>query len=469
MNTKNITDMTTGSPTKHILKFALPLLIGNLFQQLYNMVDSIVVGNFVGKDALAAVGTCGSMNFLFFSLSAGLAIGIGIIVSQYFGAKDEQNVRSTIANSFYVLIAAALFMSLVGILVAPSLLRLLLTPENIIGDSILYMRVTCAGITGIALYNGIAAILRALGDSKTPLYFLILSSVVNVVLDLAFVLLLHWDVFGVALATIIAQVVSAVSCLIYAYQKVPYFRLTKEELKPHKAIIEKSFRLGVPVALQNSMIAVSCMVLQGVVNSFGDTVMAAFTITNRVEQIVQQPYTSLSAALTTYSGQNLGANKIDRVKKGFVQCTLIVLIFSLLLIPVAYLLGPKIVGIFVKEQEVIDIGYKALRITSLCYFGLGMIYVPRALLNGCGDAAFSMINGVTEVTCRILYSQIFTHIPALGYWGIWVTTGVTWATTALVCVARYFQGKWKTKSIVKPQAAAEEKAAAAAGEEPPLS
>lgn len=448
MNTKNLTDMTVGSPAKHILKFAMPLLIGNLFQQLYNMVDSIVVGNFVGKDALAAVGTCGSMNFLFFSLSAGLAIGIGIIVSQYFGAKDERNVRSTIANSFYVLIAAALLMSMIGIVTAPALLRLLLTPDNIIGDSIVYMRVTCAGIAGIALYNGIAAILRALGDSKTPLYFLILSSIVNVVLDLTFVLALGWAVFGVALATIIAQFVSAVACLIYAYHKVPYFRLSREELKPHRKIIEKSVRLGVPVALQNSMIAISCMVLQGVVNSFGDTVMAAFTITNRVEQIVQQPYTSLAAALTTYSGQNIGANKIDRVKKGFAQCTLIVLIFSLLLIPVAYLLGPKIVGIFVKEQEVIDIGYKALRITSLCYFGLGMIYVPRALLNGCGDAAFSMINGISEVTCRILYSQIFTHIPALGYWGIWVTTGITWATTALVCVARYFQGKWKTKSIV---------------------
>ena len=453
MNTGNITDMTTGSPAKHILKFALPLLIGNLFQQLYNMVDSIVVGNYVGKNALAAVGTCGSMNFLFFSLSSGLAIGIGIIVSQYFGAKDEKNVRSTIANSFYVLVMASLSVSTIGILFAPGLLKLLMTPDNIIGDSIIYMRTTCAGIAAIALYNGVAAILRALGDSKTPLYFLILSSIVNVILDLTFVLALGMGVFGVALATIIAQAISAATSLLYAYHKVSYFRLSREELKPHKEIIVKSFRLGMPVALQNSMIAISCMVLQGAVNSFGDTVMAAFTITNRIEQIVQQPFGSLGAALTTYSGQNIGANKVDRVKKGFRQATLIALIFSILLIPIMYLFGPRIVGIFVKEQEVIDIGYRALRITGLCYFGLGMIYVPRALLNGCADTGFAMINGISEVTCRILYSQIFTRIPFLGYWGIWVTTSATWITTAVVCVARYFQGKWKSKSIVAQEQA----------------
>ena len=460
MNGKNITDMTTGSPAKHILKFALPLLIGNLFQQLYNMVDSVVVGNFVGKNALAAVGSCGSMNFLFFSLSSGLAIGIGIIVAQYFGAKDEKNVRSTIANSYYVLIAVSLLVSVIGILAAPGLLRLLATPDNIIGDSILYMRTTCIGIAAIALYNGIAAILRALGDSRTPLYFLIVSSIVNVVLDLIFVLSFGMGVFGVALATIISQAVSAVSCLIYAYHKVAYFRLSREELKPQSSIIVKSFQLGVPLALQNSMIAISCMVLQGVVNSFGDTVMAAYTITNRIEQIVQQPFGSLGAALTTYAGQNMGARQTERVKKGFVQCTFIVLIFSVVLIPVAYLFGKNIVGIFVKEQDVIDIGYRALRITSLCYAGLGMIYVPRALLNGCGDTGFSMINGFTEVACRILYSQIFIRIPVLGYWSIWITTGATWITTALVCVARYFQGKWKLKSIVThPPAAPEQESA----------
>lgn len=449
MSNRNITDMTVGSPAGHIVKFTLPLLLGNLFQQLYNMVDSIVVGNFVGADALAAVGACGSMNFLFFSLSSGLAVGIGIIVAQFFGAGDEKNVRSTIANSIYVLAGAAIAVSIIGILLCPAILRLLQTPDSVIGDSIIYMRTTCVGTLFIAAYNGVAAMLRALGDSKTPLYFLILSSIINVVLDLVFVLCLDWRVFGVAFATIIAQAVSAVTCIIYAYKKIEYFRLTKEQLKMNPQIVWKAVNTGVPIALQNSMIAVSCMVLQGVVNTFGETIMASYTIIGRIEQIVQQPFSSLGAALTTYSGQNMGAGKTDRVKKGFRQATLMVLVFSICLIPIAYLLGEQIVGIFVKDAEVIKTGAKALRINSLCYFGLGMIYVPRAVLNGCGDTGFAMINGFAEVVCRVVYSQILTRIPVLGYWGIWITTGATWATTAVVCVVRYMQGKWQVKSLVK--------------------
>ncbi len=449
MSRKNITDMTVGNPAGHIVRFTLPLLLGNLFQQFYNMVDSIVVGNFVGADALAAVGACGSMNFLFFSLSSGLAIGIGIIVAQFFGAGDEKNVRNTIANSIYVLGIAAITVSILGILLCPAILKLLQTPDSIIGDSIIYMRTTCAGILFIATYNGVAAILRALGDSKTPLYFLIVSSVINVVLDLLFVLIFQWSVFGVALATIIAQAVSAITCIIYAYKKIEYFRLTKEQLQIQPQIVVNSFKIGVPIALQNSMIAVSCMVLQGVVNTFGETIMASYTIIGRIEQIVQQPFSSLGAALTTYSGQNMGAGKTERVKKGFRQATLMVLIFSVCMIPIAYIFGEQIIGIFVKEAEVIEIGSKALRINSLCYFGLGMIYVPRAVLNGCGDTNFAMINGLTEVVCRVLYSQVLTRIPFLGFWGIWLTTGATWLTTAVVCVIRYWQGKWRVKSLVE--------------------
>ncbi len=449
MNRKNITDMTVGSPAAHIIKFTLPLLLGNLFQQLYNMVDSIVVGKFVGEDALAAVGACGSTNFLFFSLSSGLAIGIGIIVAQFFGAGDEKNVRNTIANSIYVLWGAAITVSIIGIVFCPALLRLLQTPETVIGDSIIYMRTSCAGILFIATYNGVAAMLRALGDSKTPLYFLILSSIINVVLDLVFVLTLGWGVFGVALATIIAQATSAFTCIVYAYHKIEYFRLTREQLRMNPQIIVNSFKIGVPIAMQNSMIAVSCMVLQGVVNTFGETVMAAYTVIGRIEQVVQQPYMSLGSALTTYSGQNMGAGKIDRVKKGFRQGTVMVLIFSLCMLPIAYLFGEQIVGIFVNDSEVIAIGAKAIRINSICYFGLGMIYVPRSVLNGCGDTGFAMINGVTEVICRVVFSLILTSIPFLGYWGIWLTTGLTWALTGVVCVIRYMKGKWRTKSIVK--------------------
>lgn len=443
----NITDMTHGNPLGHLLRFAFPLLLGNLFQQFYNMVDSIVVGNHVGANALAAVGACNPINFLFFALSSGLAIGIGIIVAQYFGAKEDQLVRATIASSIYVLSAASILASILGITLAPIILRLLHTPPETLNDSITYMRTTCSGILAIAIYNGVAAILRALGDSKTPLYFLILSSIINVILDLLFVLCFEWGVFGVAFATIIAQIICSLTSIIYAYRKVSYFKLTLSELRPNKQIILSSIRLGIPIALQNSMIAVSMTALQGVVNSFGVTVTAANTIVCRIEQLVQQPYSSLGMAITNFSGQNMGANQIQRVKKCFRLSIVIALIFSLSLIPIAYIFGATIIGFFVKEQPVIEMGAKALRITSLCYFGLGMIYVPRAILNGCGDTGFSMINGLTEVACRISFSQILTRIPSIGYWGIWLTTGLTWITTAVICILRYLSGKWKTKAI----------------------
>lgn len=443
----NMTDMTQGNSLKLILKFTIPLLIGNIFQQLYNMVDSVIVGNYVGANALAAVGSCGSVNFLFFSLSSGLAIGIGVMIAQYFGAGMEKEIRRTIINGAYLLIAASIVVTVISYVFAPQILRLLSTPDEIITNAVTYLRTISIGILSVAFYNGIAAVLRALGDSKSPLYFLILSSIVNVVLDLVFVLQFGWGVFGVGLATLISQIISAAACLVYACMKVPYFKITKEECALDMNVVSRAFRLGIPVALQNSMIAISCIALQGVVNHFGATVMAAYTIIGRIEQIVQQPYASLGTALTNFTGQNIGAGLKDRVRKGYWQCVWIVLIFSIILVPVAYLFGAQIIGFFVKEPEVIAMGVTALKINSLCYFALGMIYVPRALLNGCGDTAFAVVNGFTEVVCRIAFSQIFTRIPQLGYWGIWITTAATWTTTAVVCVIRYAGGVWKRKKI----------------------
>ena len=400
----NTADMTKGSPVRLILTFSIPLIIGNIFQQLYNMVDTVVVGNFVGSNALGAVGACGSISWLFFSLSSGLALGIGIIVSQNYGAKQFDQVRATIANSFYVLIFTAVVVSVVCYLIAPAALRLLKTPEDIIDNSIIYMRTTCLGIVAITLYNGVSSILQALGNSKTPLYFLIMASICNVLLDLLFVVVFHLGVFGVAFATI-------------------------------------------PIALQGSMIALSCIALQYVVNSFGSTVVSAFTITNRVEQLINQPYNSLCTALTTYAGQNMGAGNTDRVKLGFKKSIYIAGIFSAIMIPIMFIFGKNIAGLFVKETDVIALSASALRITSVCYFFLGMIYIPRGILNGCGDAGFSVINGLTEVICRLLFSCVLTKIPKIGFWGIWITTGLTWLVVSIVCLLRYASGKWKQKAI----------------------
>ena len=436
-------DMTRGSVFRHVLIFTFPLLIGNLFQQFYNLVDSLVVGNFVGANALAAVGTCGSLNYLIFALSSGLSVGLGVMAAQAFGARNTQDIRKIVAGGIYILGGAGLIVSILGYMLAPSLLRLLRAPETILPDAVTYLRLICLGTVPVALYNGIASILRAMGDSKTSLYFLIAASLINVVLDLTFVLGLGLGVFGVGLATLISQVASFVISLVYALAKVSVFRLRKEELSFDGDIVKRALILGIPVAAQSSIISVSTMVLQGVVNGFGETVMAAYTVVDRVEQIVQQPYTSLGTALTTFAGQNVGAQRLDRVKQGFRVSVYLALGFSLVLLPIAYVFGPQIIGVFVKEPEVIAIGARALKINSLFYFALGMIYVPRSLLNGCGDSAFAMINGLTEVICRIVYSNVFTRIPMIDCWGIWITTGFTWGTTALVCLHRYFRGKWR--------------------------
>lgn len=442
MKNYKIVDMTVGSPLKHILIFTIPLVIGNIFQQLYNMVDSIVVGQYVGKAALAAVGACGSMNFLFFSLSFGLSNGVGILVSHRFGAKDEEGIRKTISSAYFVLTTISLIITAIAFFLAPVLLRLLDTPPSIINDSISYIRVTCLGILGITLYNGVAASLRALGDSRTPLYFLIFSSIMNIVLDLVLVINFNMGVVGVALATVISQYASAVVAFIYAFKNVEYFKATKEVFKPDMDYVKQEIRLGVPLSLQSSMIAFSCLVLQGVVNSFGENVVAAFTITSRVEQLVQQPYNSIGTALMTYSGQNIGARKIDRVNKGFWQSAGIVAVFSAIMIMVMYIFGDDISGIFVSDTEVISMSYTALKITSPFYLALGMIYVPRSLLNGCGDTGFAMINGITEVAGRIVFSQLFLYFGLFGFWSVWVTTSATWALTSIVCMMRFFSGVW---------------------------
>ena len=445
--TSNETDMTIGNPTKHILLFALPVFLGNMLQQLYNIIDTMVVGNFVGANALAATGTCGSINFLFFSLSAGLSIGIGVIVSQYYGAKDEEGVRSTISNSFYVLAAASIVATMLGLLIARPLLTLMDTPADIIEDAIIYLRTTCCGIIFIAFYNGISNTLRALGDSKTPLYFLILSTFLNITLDLTFVLYLGWGVFGVGFATVIAQAISAVVSIIYAFRKVEYFKLTKGAMRPNPRIIIHSFKLGVPMSLQTGMIAISMMVLQTVVNSFGAIVMSAYTISAKVDLIISQFYGAMSQSLVTYSGQNLGAQKFDRVKAGYSRGMIMVTLYNIVLVPLIYIFSQQIVDIFVSENAVVEVGKQALRITCILYFFLGPIYIPRGILNGCGDAKFSLINGITEVLCRIIYANVLTRIASIGVWGIWWAAGLTWFTVAIVCSLRFFMGKWQTMAI----------------------
>ena len=456
MNGKHVKDMTVGSEMSLLVKFALPMLIGNIFQQFYNMVDSIVVGRHVGAKALAAVGVTGSLNFLFFSLCIGLTGGIGIVISQYFGAGDEKSVKKAIFNSIHIILVSGFIMSLLGFTFARPILIWLHTPEAVLDDAVRYMKITSAGLLGVAAYNCISSILRALGDSTRPLIFLIFSSIMNVVLDLFFVIVLKLGVVGAAYATIISQFFSAIGSLVFSLITNPYFKIGKEEMVIDREISLKCYRLGLPLAMQSSLIAVSCVALQSVVNTFGSVVVAAFTATSRVEQLVQQPFNSLGMALSTFTGQNMGARKLDRVKRAFAKSVIMVIAFSVLMLIVFYVFGNDIMKCFVKETDVIEFGTQALRITSWFYFALGMIYIVRGLLNGAGDAAYAMINGCVEVAGRIVFSNTLVMIPVIGAWGVWLATALTWFITGMASIIRYRQGKWMDIKVVeavsKPEA-----------------
>lgn len=436
-------NMTEGSPVRLLIVFAIPMLIGNLFQQFYNLVDSVVVGKYVGAEALAAVGATGSVSFLFFALCNGLGSGGGIITAKQFGAGNDDEVKRTIVNSGYILFSGSLVVGLIAFLLAEPLLRFMATPENILQGAVLYMKMQCLGLPLVALYNHSSSMLRALGDSKSPLYFLVFACLLNIGLDVWFVYGFGMGIFGAALATIISQLTAGVSCLLYAIRFNPYFKMEKKHFKPITSIIWETVRLGIPLSLQFALVALSCMALQRVVNSYGSVVVAAFTAADRVEQLLHQPYGTLSAALATYSGQNLGAGKMERIKQGFKKSLVMMVIFTVIMVPIMQFGGEWIVSLFVDDPEVISYGAAALKITSLFYIFLGTINMARGILNGVGDAVFALINGVVEVAGRVVFPVILVAIPMIGVWGIWWSAGLVWLFSALSCVLRYIS--WRKK------------------------
>ncbi|MCR5502407.1 MAG: MATE family efflux transporter, partial [Lachnospiraceae bacterium] len=362
-----VLNMSEGNPVSVILRFSVPMLIGNIFQQLYNLVDSMIVGQFVGAEALAAIGATNSVTFLFFALCNGIGNGGGIITSQFFGKGDERAVRSSIVNTGYIMLAFPFVVGVTAFFLSPFILSLLETPAKILPEASAYMRIMCVGIVFVSLYNYASSMLRALGDSRTPLYFLIFSCILNTGLDVLFVCVFRMSVRGAGIATAISQFVSGISCLFYALRKNEYFRMKREDLKFRKDISLRILKLGIPLSLQFSLIAISCMALQKVVNSFGTVAVAAFTATSRIEQLIHQPYQTLGAALSTFTGQNYGAHKMDRVKEGYRKGMLMMAVFSVLMLPVMQLLGNRIIRLFVEEEAVIEMGGRALVISSLFY------------------------------------------------------------------------------------------------------
>ena len=448
MNNIYVKNMTQGSELKHILLFTLPLLAGNLFQQLYNIVDSVIVGRYLGHEALAAVGATGSITFLFYALCNGLSAGAGILISQSFGAGRHDDVKRYISNSAYTLLAVGAGLTVISVIAAQLLLQFLDTPQNILPDAVAYMRTACAGTVAVAAYNWINSVLRALGDSKTPLYFLIIASVLNVGLDLLFVFVFGMGVVGAAAATVISQGVSALGSILFAAKKNEYLRLKREHLRLRREHISRCLTTGVPIALQNALVSVSMISLQKTANSFGDTVVAAYTATMRVEQLIQQPFNSLGTALSTFSGQNIGAGKPERVVTGYRRSMLITAGFGTLMLAVFALTANYIVGFFVTDALVVEIGGKALLLSACFYVPLGFIHTTRGLLNGAGDVLFAFLNGLAEVIGRIGFAAVLVMIPGVGMWAVWLTTCLTWVLTAVMCLVRYKSGIWRKKCLV---------------------
>ncbi len=440
--------MTKGSPVKLLIQFSIPILIGNLFQQAYTLADRIIVGRFVGDTAFSAIGATNAMSMAFMSMCMGAAIGTGVVVSQYFGAKDEKGTAASIANGSYTCLLIAIVMTIIALFTTKPILQLLNTPESLMPDATTYMYIFMGGLIAVAAYFTPFSILRALGDSKTPLIFLVLCSLLNIGLDLLFVVAFNAGVAGAAFATVLSEAIAAILCMIYAFIKVPQFKQAFTYKKINRNLIGKTLRVGIPNGLQYALIYVSSIILQGIVNGFGESVIGAFTATTQIELLVQQIFSALGAAIVTYTGQNIGAGKHDRISGGVSAAMKISAVVSAVLLVVFWVFGRPIMSIFVTNEEIISIAANGIRITSLFFMGLGGVQILRYMLNGAGDSVYALMNGTVEVVARVVLAFCLTAIPFVGLWGIWLTTGLTWAVTAIFALVRYKRGAWKSKKLV---------------------
>lgn len=432
-------DMTTGNPVKLILLFSIPLLIGNIFQQFYNMVDTIIVGRFIGVEALAAVGTTSSMVFLVNGFVMGLTSGFSVLISQKYGAKDEVGVKEAVASSIILSIIATILVTFISVLSAKPLLTLMNTPSNILKDASTYIIILYAGNIAIIFYNMMAAILRALGDSKTPLYFLIVSSVLNIILDLVLIINFKMGVAGAAYATVISQGVSAILCVIYTYKRYKILRLKKDDFKVKKKYYRKHLKVGIPMALQFSITSIGIMTVQSAINIFGSTVIASYAASSKVLQLVMQPATTLGVTMATYCGQNIGAKRYDRIKEGVKKCVQISIITSVISAIILIFLGKYFVMMFVSnpDAEILSYAQQVLNISAIFFIPLGLIFVYRNALQGIGDSFIPMMAGVYELVARAIVA--FTLPKVLEFMGICLADPVAWFAAVIPLAYTYYK------------------------------
>lgn len=439
------TDLTKGNCLQQIVIFAIPMFIGNLFQQLYVVVDSSVVGKMIGTDALAAVGTSTPIAFFLTAVLAGFITGSAIITSQYFGAKDTQNLRGSVATSFWVVMSLGALMTVLGVLGARPILLLLRTPAAIMEPAVVYLQIYASSIFFQCLYQFLAAILRSVGDSKTPLYFLISACVINVVLDVVFVLYLPNPVAGVAWATFIAQLVSAVACGIYTMKKYPMFRFAPRELTFDRSFCKVIVQYGVPSSIQQIVGSVGMLCLQGLVNSFGESAMAAYTSAYKIDNFMMLPLMNLSVALSNFVGQNVGARQLTRTSEGLHKSLWLSTGFSLCASALIFVFAKPLMLIFVNvsDVEIIAMGAECLRALAPLFFLCGALNCFIGFFKGVGDVSGAMAISVAQIVIRILVAYSLAGIATIGIRAVWWCMPVTWVICSAMAYLRYRSGRWK--------------------------
>lgn len=431
-------NMTEGNPLKLILFFMIPILLGNVFQQFYILSDLYILGHYLGLHALAVAGAMTPVFIMAMMTATGFTNGLAIITAQRFGANDIKAVRKSFATGIWLSFLFSAFIILFLILQMENILKLMNVPSDIFIDSARFMNILTGGLIATIFYNFLSGILRSLGDSKTPLYFLIFSSILNILINVSFIVKFHFDVTGVALGTVLAQIISVLLCLVYIFIKYPILRVKKKDFEINIPFTIEHLKIAIPMAIQFSIIGLGVIAIQSVCNQFGSNTIAAFSAATRIEQLATMPLFSLGHALTTYVAQNFGARQIRRIRQGVLQCFIVSTGASFILTVIAFNFGENMANLFLNtnNKTVLNQAVSYIQITTLFYFFLAQIFIFRQALQGMGNAVLPLISGLIELIMR--WFAAFVLASYIGYKGICYAGPIAWSSAAVFVIACYF-------------------------------
>lgn len=441
-------DMTKGNPSKILFYFALPMFFGNMLQQLYNIVDSVIVGNYLGADSLAAVGASYPITFFLITIANGAGIGCGVVIAQYFGGKRIKEVKISIYTALIFTLIFSGILFFLGIIFTDEILNLMNTPENIFSDSSDYMRIYFWGVVFMFIYNIGSSSFNALGNSKIPLEFLIVSTFFNVVLDVVFIVKFNLGVKGAAYATFISQAFSSILCICFLFKSLKELKSEPIEKIFDVNILKKISKIAVPSILQQSIVSVGNLFVQALVNSFGSIVIAGYAAAAKIDSIIILPMANMSNAVSTFTSQNIGGRKVERVSKGYKSGLIMIGIFCVLVGILIFLFGHQIVGVFVDSSfnsDVICVGTEYLRTVSSFYFFMGLMVTTNGVLRGSGDMKYFLASTISNLSTRVCFAYILAFI--IGQSAIWWAVPLGWLCASIISVMRYKSGKWKNQCI----------------------